>query len=126
MSKQLNTINTIFEDMDSMLNNFFLPSFYFYKPITCFRSGLCDITEDKEKYQVVLDMPGIEKEDIKLIVKQGTLEIKAETEKRTFYKALKLDNSFDKNSISASYKNGVLTINIVKDKEEQEQEIKIE
>lgn len=95
-----------------------------------------DIWDDGEKYVMESELPGFEKEDIKLDINGSYLTISAEhstnTEKkdekgnyirreRTFgsYKRSFDITDVDENAISAEYKNGILTIDLPKRKPEQ-------
>jgi HSP20 family protein len=101
-----------------------------------------DIKEERDNLVVTIDLPGINKEDIKLDLKGDILEISArsgeekETEKQgyirrersytRFYRALRLPRSV-KDEGTAKMENGVLTITLPKLKlEEPEKKIKIE
>jgi HSP20 family protein len=101
-----------------------------------------DIKEERDNLVVTIDLPGINKEDIKLDLKGDILEISArsgeekETEKQgyirrersytRFYRAVRLPRSV-KDEGTAKMENGVLTITLPKLKlEEPEKKIKIE
>jgi len=91
------------------------------------REPLTDVFQDKDNVKIYMELPGVEKEDIKLNVTDGHAEVKA----KNFFKAVDLptkDLEIDK--AVANYKNGVLEVTIPKSKKstakEQKQTIKIE
>jgi len=82
------------------------------------REPLTDVFQDENNIKLYVELPGVEKNDIKLDVSQGKAEIKA----RNFHKVVELpavDVEVDK--IVANYKNGVLEATIPKTKSKAEQ-----
>ena len=115
-----------FNDFD---NNFFGDSM----PINSCRT---DIRDDGDKYVMEAELPGFEKEDIKLDINGTQLTIAAEhstnsdekdekgnyiRRERTFgsYKRSFDVSDVDTEAISAEYKNGVLTLELPKKKPEE-------
>jgi HSP20 family protein len=101
-----------------------------------------DLLENPQSFVLKADLPGVQKEDIQVDFKDGYLtvsvESKAEKEVKEDEKVLRLERSFQKKTrtfqfddliipenITASYENGVLTLNLPK-KEQQESVFKIE
>jgi len=99
-----------------------------------------DIFEDKEKYSIVFDLPGIEKEDIILKIEKDILTITAESKKEPldsyeclrqemefsgFKRSFNLNGIVDSNKITADYKNGTLTLILPKIEEQKTREIQI-
>ncbi|PWJ12593.1 Hsp20/alpha crystallin family protein [Ruminococcus flavefaciens] len=115
-----------FNDFD---NNFFGDSM----PINSCRT---DIRDDGDKYVMEAELPGFEKEDIKLDINGTQLTIAAEhstnsdekdekgnyiRRERTFgsYKRSFDISDVDSEAISAAYKNGILTLELPKKKPEE-------
>jgi HSP20 family protein len=89
-----------------------------------------DVKETTESYEVTADVPGVQKEDVKLMVKDGVLTItserkapaKQETDKvrreerfvGTSQRSLSLPENADEDNIKARYDNGVLHVIIPK------------
>jgi HSP20 family protein len=89
-----------------------------------------DVVEEKEQYVLKADLPGINKEDIKVSVENGILTIegerKTETEQKDkqvhrversygrFVRSLNVGTNIDTSKIQASYKDGVLQLNVPK------------
>ena len=77
------------------------------------REPLVDLVEQKDSYEVVAELPGVEKKDIKLHATENSLEIRTENE-RKYYKEVNFDVPVDPESAKATYKNGVLSVKIKK------------
>jgi HSP20 family protein len=90
---------------------------------------LTDVVEEDDKIKVIVDMPGVEKEDIKLYVSEDgrTLTIDAKGKERRYYKEIKLPATVDPNKAKATYRNGVLSVELEKvEKKKGRFEIKID
>lgn len=90
---------------------------------------LTDVVEEDDKIKVVVDMPGVEKEDIKLYVSEDgrTLTIDARGKERKYHKEIRLPAAVDPNKAKATYKNGVLSIELEKvEKKKRGFEIKVD
>ncbi|MEZ0319147.1 MAG: archaeal heat shock protein Hsp20 [Pyrobaculum sp.] len=90
---------------------------------------LTDIVEEDDKIKVVVDMPGVEKEDIKIYVSEDgrTLTIDARGKDRRYHKDIRLPAAVDPNKAKASYKNGVLSVELEKtEKRKKGFEIKVD
>jgi HSP20 family protein len=87
---------------------------------------LVDIYEDAESVTVIAEMPGVEKDKIKVRAVGRKLIIEARNG-RKYYKEVELPAEVDIESAKANYKNGVLEVKLKKlRKEETGKEIKIE
>ncbi|HDN17588.1 Hsp20/alpha crystallin family protein [archaeon] len=82
------------------------------------REPLTDIIDEGDKIRIVAELPGVEKDDIQLKCDGTNLVIKVDTEKRKYYKVLKLPSEVEPKSADASYKNGVLDVVFKKKKKE--------
>ncbi len=84
-----------------------------------------DIYEKENAYIIQAEMPGYNKDDVKIAVEENvlTIEVKAnETDEKTYLRrercnvemkrSFKLDNSFNTVEISAEMKNGILYVKI--------------
>jgi HSP20 family protein len=102
-----------------------------------------DIKDEEDKLVVTTDLPGINKEDVEISLKEDMLEISAKSgkEKETeeegyirreraytrFYRAVRLPTSVKEEGGTAKIENGVLTITLPKMKlEEPVKKIQIE
>lgn len=100
-----------------------------------------DIHADKDRYMIWLDLPGLKKEDVKISLHEGVLTVSGERKdvrdlkdsethrsERVFGKferSVKLLASVDSAKISATYKDGVLVIELPKAEEAKPKEIAI-
>lgn len=83
---------------------------------------LVDIIDEKDRIVVVAEIPGVDKDKIDVRVKDDKLIIKAENEKRKYYKEIKLPQGVKPETARAKYKNGVLEIIIEKEASKEEEE----
>jgi len=89
------------------------------------REPMVDILDEKDKYKIFVELPGVDKEKVKLDVAEDSVEIKTEDNKN-FHKMVYLDSAVDIDSSKASYKNGVLTLELDKKKKRKGKEVKVE
>jgi HSP20 family protein len=98
--------------------------------ITAEREPLSDITSTDKEVKVVLEMPGIKKEDIKINAYDEKVEIKTtDTSERKYHKVVGLPKSANIETARSTYNNGILEVTFDKKKEEikpKGKEIKIE
>ncbi len=91
-------------------------------------TGVCapyhDVLEDGDAIKVIVDMPGIEKKDIKVKAKGHTVSIDAVGSSRTYAKTIGLPQEIAGNPKSAIYKNGVLELTY--DRTSEPTDIKVE
>lgn len=89
------------------------------------REPLVDIMEETDRYKIFVELPGVDKEMVKLDVAADSVEVKTEDDKK-FYKMINLDSAVNPDTSKASYKNGVLTLELEKKEKRTGKEIKIE
>lgn len=149
MSKDLisKNFNTMFDKL--MQNPFFdlegAGNGYLTNDQGAFKSPKVDIIEKNNCYLVHAEMAGFNEKDVKVTLENGTLEISAtheenneeRNEEKKYHKierwhgslqrAIYLGENIDENNIKASFKNGLLDINIPKlnSKESGKKQIKV-
>jgi HSP20 family protein len=118
------------DDFDSVLRNFWGQE----RPeAPGLHTPAVDVAEDSVSLQITAELPGIERKDIALEVKDGILTLRAEKrqeleqkdrramrlERRygSYFRALSLPESVDAGRVDASFKNGVLRVVIPKKEE---------
>jgi HSP20 family protein len=100
-----------------------------------------DIIEGENDYNIHVELPGVEKKDVKITVQDDVLIIKGEkkmeSEKKgenyqriercygTFQRSFTLPNSIASDKIDATYNNGILTISLPKMEEVKPKEIDV-
>jgi len=89
------------------------------------REPMVDVLDEKDKYKIFVELPGVDKEKVKLDVAEDSVEIKTEDDKN-FHKMVYLDSAVDIDSSKASYKNGVLTLELDKKEKRKGKEVKVE
>ncbi len=83
------------------------------------REPLVDIVETDGEIHVVVEMPGVEKEDISVHGTEDSLTISVDTPQRKYYKNVTLPTKVKVNEATSTYKNGVLEIKLPKVKGEK-------
>lgn len=96
--------------------------------ITEEREPLVDVFEDDKSIVVVAELPGVEKDKIKVTAVGNKLIIRASNEHRKYYKEIELPAKVKPDSAKATYKNGVLEVRLEKmgSSEEKGVEIRVE
>jgi len=79
------------------------------------REPITDIFDETDKIMVIVEMPGVNKKDIKIELKGDILEISANSGQKKYSKEVLLETkSLKPENMTSSYKNGMLEINIKK------------
>ncbi|MGH7231618.1 MAG: Hsp20/alpha crystallin family protein [Nitrospiraceae bacterium] len=102
----------------------------------------CNAFEDEQGYWVHAAVPGIDRKDIEIVMEDGVLTFKGERKdeasdsKRMYFsreigvgafsRSFRLPTDADPNKVSASYKEGMLTISVAKREEAKPRRITIE
>ncbi len=89
------------------------------------REPLVDVMSEKDKYKIFAELPGVEKDQVKLDVADDSVQIKTDDEKK-FYKMIYLDSPVDPESAKASYKNGILTLELDKKEKRIGKEVEVD
>jgi len=74
------------------------------------REPLTDVSEEEDKVKVIVELPGVDKQDIDLRSEERELTISVDTERKKFCKRLELPCDVRDDSVVAEYRNGVLTV----------------
>ena len=101
----------------------------FFKPVMRRNDVKCDIYEENDEYYIEMDIPGYDKKDINIEVKDGYLTIKAsketedKEETKNYIRRERVVGSFtksfalgdvDTDKIDAKFENGILNVTIPK------------
>jgi len=78
------------------------------------REPLVDITETDNEVHVIAELPGVDKEDIRMHGTETSLSIDVDTAERKYHKIVDLPAKVDVKTAKASYKNGVLEVRLQK------------
>ena len=83
------------------------------------REPLVDIVETDGEVKVVAELPGVDKNNIKLHGTEDTLTISVDTPQHKYYKEVRLPARVAVKETKSRYKNGVLEVTLLKTKEER-------
>lgn len=127
------------EDFDEMFRNFFTG---FTSPTL--GKGVfpvMDVTETPEQFIIEAEVPGIQKENLKLSIKKDELIIEGEKKEEdkkegesflriersygSFRRSIRLPSEIDQSKVKAKYENGVLKISLPKTEKEKPKEIEV-
>lgn len=78
------------------------------------KEPLTDIVEEGDRIKVIVELPGVDKQDIELRSEGRELNISVDTERKRFCKDLELPCDVRGDSAAAEYRNGVLTVTMAK------------
>lgn len=82
------------------------------------REPLVDVINTNGEIKIIAELPGVEKEDIKLHGTETALTISVDTPQRKYYKEVELPERVDPKQAKSTYKNGVLEVTLPKKKAE--------
>jgi HSP20 family protein len=135
---------SLFQEMDRMLDDMFNDNWWpfsrrHYRPLSLvirddeplFRTPLANIKDAKDHFEISAELPGLDKGNIELTVRDGVMEIKGEhkEEKKeekegqlvrreyhssSYYRAFNLPENIDEDKIDANLEKGILTVKIPK------------
>lgn len=104
-------------------------------------SPLVDIIEDEKEYLISAELPGVKKDEVKVTVENGNLNVSGERrfakeDKGTryhrverfygnFLRSFALPDDADTNKVKADFKDGVLTVRIAKSEEARPKQIEV-
>jgi HSP20 family protein len=81
------------------------------------REPLADITTTDKEIKVVLEMPGVNKENIKINAYDTSVEVRSDDPQRKYHQVIELPPEADIETAKSVYKNGILEIIFDKKKE---------
>ncbi len=129
------------KEFDRLFNSFFGDEDFDLAPATNTWMPSVDISDDKDNYYLTAELPGVDKNNIKITVKDNTLTISGERKEEkeekdknfyrreisygNFIRSFELPDSIDQNKIKANYKDGILKLTIPKKEEAKPKEIEI-
>lgn len=135
--------NQEFKPMMSMMNLFddFFNRVYEEENDNNFKAMAMDIIEHEKEIELLANLPGFKKEDVKISVHDNQLTIEAKCEEKkeekkgtmfrcerysgSYRRSIYLPENADVNKISAKMENGVLSLSIPKKEETPKKEIVI-
>lgn len=76
------------------------------------REPLIDVVSSGKEVRVIAELPGVNKEDINVTVRERSVVISVDKEERGYYKELELPASVDPKGARSIYNNGILEVTI--------------
>jgi HSP20 family protein len=83
------------------------------------REPLVDVMDEGREIVVVTELPGVEKDEIRLDATDRALKISVDSKKRRYLKELDLGHLVNPGTARATYKNGVLEVRFMKSDEKK-------
>lgn len=74
------------------------------------REPLVDIIKGPDELRVVAEVPGVSKEDLRLMADEGLLTIESITGQPRYHKTVELPETVDPSTAKSVYKNGILEV----------------
>ena len=129
MKRDYSGLSRLHNELDRIFDNFFSPAFFDREPFR-FRGDFLpslDVTSDDKAYAMKVELPGVAPEAVKLEVNDGVLTISGEKKEETkdeqtkevrecsygsFTRSMTLPEDADAEHITATSKNGILTVSI--------------
>ena len=98
-----------------------------------------DLTDEKDAFRIVAELPGMDKGDIKVVLHDDLLTISGERKSKAekentlwseryfgeFSRSFKLNDTVEKSGVSADYKDGLLIVSLPKKEEKRPKEIEV-
>lgn len=94
--------------------------------LTAEREPLADVITSENEIKVVVEMPGVEKENIQVNARDHMVEIIAATSTRKYRREVEIPSDADMESVKSSYKNGILEVVFKKKSQPIGKPIKVE
>lgn len=74
------------------------------------REPFADVTHEGDELRIIVELPGVSKEDIDLQTTERSMTVSVDTEGRKYHKELRLPAEVDQDSARAEYNNGILEV----------------
>jgi len=87
---------------------------------------LVDVTTSTKEGEVVVEMPGISKDKIKINAYDNTVEVKSEDPQRKYHRTIEVPPETDIETARSAYNNGILEITFKKKEQTKGKTIKVE
>jgi len=128
-------------EMNKMFNNFFRGDIQDEDSAIMAWTPAVDIAEHDDEYLVKVELPGVNKEDVKITIESNVLTIRGEkkqekeTKKENYHRVERNYGSFQRSftlpstvkseKIDASYKDGILSVSLPKAEEAKPKQIEV-
>jgi HSP20 family protein len=85
-----------------------------------------DVTATDKEVKVVVEMPGVGKDKIKVNAYDNTVEVKSEDPRRKYHRTIEIPAETDIETAKSNYNNGILEITFKKKEQTKGKTIKVE
>jgi len=117
--------------------------FRLYEDTPHFRTPLTNVLESESNFIITAELPGLDKNDIEIFIRDGNLEIKGAMKQKkveetgdelirreyrssSYFRCFKLPDNIDSDKIEANLENGILSVSIPKKVKEKEEIKKVQ
>ena len=136
----LGRLSNLREELDSLFELPFLTNFGSPTQLFSGWSPALDLYQNKDNVTAVVELPGMQKEDIEISLHEGMLTISGERKEQTtendkaerseryvgkFRRSITLPTRVDASKVSATYKDGILTVTLPKAEEAKPRQIQV-
>jgi HSP20 family protein len=80
---------------------------------------LTEVIEEDSEVKVIMEIPGVEKEDIEVYVSDGELTVSVDSKGRSYHKVVEIPKDVEFEKVKTTYKNGILEITLPRKREEK-------
>ena len=128
------------DDLNSLFESPFWPSLGHAGQLFSAWSPALDLYENSDNVVAVVELPGMRREDIEISLHDGTLTISGERKRETsnsekaerteryvgtFRRSITLPARVDANKVTATYRDGILTVTLPKAEEAKPKQIQV-
>lgn len=85
-----------------------------YPHISAEREPLADVNVTDRNVKVILEMPGVKKEEIKINAYEGMVEVLANDQQRRYHRTIEIPQDINIETATSTYNNGILEISFNK------------
>jgi HSP20 family protein len=135
-----NPSRSLFNFREDLWDNFFNSDHFLTRNRESWYPAV-DIEEDKDNYHVTMELPGLNKEDVNISFEDGVLVVRGEKKEEKedkdrnyhcyerrygkFERAFRIHSDVEKDKIDATFKNGVLSIEMPKAEKAKAKQIEV-
>jgi HSP20 family protein len=83
------------------------------------REPITEVIEEENEVKVIIELPGVEKEDIEIYASDGKLTVSVDSGGKSYYKEVEIPKDVESEKAKTTYRNGILEITLPRRKEEK-------
>jgi HSP20 family protein len=139
LSRAFDRLATLREEMDGLFESSFSPFFRTSGSFSTWSPAI-DVYEDKDRFTVIAEVPGMKKEDLNITLQNGVLTISGERKQEgkkseqgfrserfvgRFQRSITLPTSVNSSGVKATYQDGILRVELPKSEEAKPKQIEV-